>query len=194
MKLVQSFNCEHSRAYEILEALMQFIHVKPRLPGREKTYVTRDPLEIDPEMSREQIEEYLLSVRENNPVAGLAFHALRDVARAGWEPFMKAALERNPVAVSGAAEMSDEEVVRLLDEFDGESIYDGNRLAQPDEVWNFRRGDGLEKAICLANILKNRHPEQPVQIRCGNGRAELTCGAVSAAWDTAKGLSVELSI
>ncbi len=194
MKLVQSFNCEHSRAYEIMEALMQFIHVEPRLPGRDKQYVTAEPLNIDPEMDRQQIEEYLLSMRDRHPVAGLAFHALRDVARAGWEPFMKAALERNPVAVSGAAEMSDEEVVRLLDEFDGESIYDGNRLAQPDEVWNFRRGDGLEKAICLANILKNRHPEQPVQIRCGNGRAELTCGAVSAAWDTAKSLSVELSI
>ena len=26
------------------------------------------------------------------------------------------------------------------------------RIAQPDEVWNFQRGDGLEKAITLAYL------------------------------------------
>jgi hypothetical protein len=43
--------------------------------------------------------------------------------------------------------------------------YDGPvRLAQPDEVWNFRHGDGLEKAICLINILRNRFPEDQVTL------------------------------
>ena len=27
------------------------------------------------------------------------------------------------------------------------------RLALPDEVWNFRRGDGIEKAFLLADII-----------------------------------------
>ena len=37
------------------------------------------------------------------------------------------------------------------------SIYDGPaRLAQPDEVWNFRRGDGFEKALLVANVLRAR--------------------------------------
>ena len=34
-----------------------------------------------------------------------------------------------------------------------ESIYDGKRLALPDEVWNFRRGDGIEKALLLADFI-----------------------------------------
>ena len=32
-------------------------------------------------------------------------------------------------------------------------------MAQPDEVWNFGRGNGMEKAITMANILKNRDQE-----------------------------------
>jgi len=38
-----------------------------------------------------------------------------------------------------------------------ESIYDGNRLALPDEVVNFQRGDGIEKALTMMNIAKSRH-------------------------------------
>ena len=35
-----------------------------------------------------------------------------------------------------------------------ESIYDGaSRCATPDEVWNFSRGDGLEKCLLVANAL-----------------------------------------
>ena len=44
---------------------------------------------------------------------------------------------------------------RLLG-FGDESIYSGDRLAQPDEVWNFNTGDGLEKALTLVNIARNR--------------------------------------
>ena len=40
-----------------------------------------------------------------------------------------------------------------------ESIYDEpGRLAQPDEVWNYGRGDGPEKALLLANVLRARYP------------------------------------
>ena len=38
-----------------------------------------------------------------------------------------------------------------------ESIYDGNRLALPDEVVNFQRGDGIEKALTMVNVAKSRH-------------------------------------
>ncbi len=37
-----------------------------------------------------------------------------------------------------------------------ESIYDEERLATPDEVVNFGRGDGLEKALVMADVLKSR--------------------------------------
>ena len=38
-------------------------------------------------------------------------------------------------------------------------------LAQPDEVWNYSRGDGLEKALCMANILKNRFPDDTPELQ-----------------------------
>ena len=52
-----------------------------------------------------------------------------------------------------------------------ESIYDGpSRLAQPDEVWNYRTGDGLEKCLLAANILGG------TEIRLANGTAALMAG------------------
>jgi hypothetical protein len=38
-------------------------------------------------------------------------------------------------------------------------------MAQPDEVWNYGRGDGLEKALCLMNILKARFPHDAVSLK-----------------------------
>ena len=47
-----------------------------------------------------------------------------------------------------------------------DSIYEGEtRLAQPDEVWNFRSGDGIERLILLANLFRARHPETPGPFR-----------------------------
>jgi len=66
---------------------------------------------------------------------------------------VQAALTRNPVSCA-ALEKWPEEVVARLAALPNESIYDGpSRLAQPDEVWNFGRGDGLEKCLLAANIL-----------------------------------------
>ena len=44
------------------------------------------------------------------------------------------------------------------------SIYEGKRLAQPDEVANYQTGDGLEKAFLLANIIRFQNPEQDMRI------------------------------
>ncbi len=70
-----------------------------------------------------------------------------------WRPFIKAAVERNPVSFTDLNEKNNYEVYSMLKELPVESIYDGNRLALPDEVWNFRRGDGIEKAFLLADFL-----------------------------------------
>ncbi|MBW2647837.1 MAG: hypothetical protein JRE23_17035, partial [Deltaproteobacteria bacterium] len=40
----------------------------------------------------------------------------------------------------------------------------GKRLAQPDEVANYSKGDGLEKALLLANVIRQRNPEQDIKI------------------------------
>ena len=49
------------------------------------------------------------------------------------------------------------------------SIYDGKRLAQPDEVANFQTGDGIEKAFLLANIILNRGPREHIEIVAEKG-------------------------
>jgi hypothetical protein len=54
---------------------------------------------------------------------------------------------------------------------DSESIYDGpSRLAQPDEVWNFGTGDGLEKCLLAANAVGG------TEIRVNGGNAALMDG------------------
>jgi hypothetical protein len=52
------------------------------------------------------------------------------------------------------AGLPEAEALARIDALVGESIYDGtSRLAQPDEVWNFARGDGLEKCLLAANAV-----------------------------------------
>ena len=58
-----------------------------------------------------------------------------------------------------------------------ESIYDGpRRLAQPDEVWNYGHGDGLEKSVLLANILHSRMPDEEMFIEVYPDKAYLKVG------------------
>jgi hypothetical protein len=49
-----------------------------------------------------------------------------------------------------------------------DSIYDNKRLAQPDEVANYRTGDGLEKAFLLANVIHKKEPAQDMEIIAEN--------------------------
>ncbi len=144
--------------------LYDFVYLVPRLPGFEKDYVPSEPIRIPVGSSREQVIAYLESIRGSHPVADLAFYAYRDMSRCEWGPFMKAAIERSPVSIEMCKNSSDEQVVEWLEGMDTVSIYDGQRLAQPDEVANYRTGDGVEKAVTLANILRSRHPEKQILI------------------------------
>ena len=69
-----------------------------------------------------------------------------------------------------------------------ESIYDGNRLALPDETVNFRRGDGLEKAFTLANVLKHRNTSGKLEMECSGGKVILNTDAGKYTFDTLKKL------
>ena len=99
--------------------------------------------------------------------ADLAFYAGRYMDSCDWKPFLKAAFERNPVSVEFFREQELQTVYRELNQWPDESIYDGNRLALPDEVVNFRRGDGMEKALTLMNIAKSRHMEVSLEQHAG---------------------------
>lgn len=155
--------CPHSE--KILDDLLDYLKTVPRLPkmeGRKK--LESEPLILPTSEGRDAVIEYLESKRDSNETADLAFTAFRDLAKAPWKPFIKAAMERNPVSTSWAFGMEDQEVYTMLKSLEDESIYGGTRMAQPDEVWNFRRGNGMEKAITMANILKNRGTDTNLRI------------------------------
>jgi hypothetical protein len=155
-------------ARRFVDELADFVHIEANLPSLDKNFKPADPIEISVEQSREQIIDCLQEVRRSNPTADLAFYAYRDMETCDWAPFIKAALERNPVSLKMVDSMSAEEAHTWLEKMDNTSIYDGKRLAQPDEVANYKTGDGLEKAFLLANLIRQRNPEQDIKINVDN--------------------------
>jgi hypothetical protein len=90
-----------------------------------------------------------------------------------WLPFVKAAIERNPVSFTDLYEKNNYEVYTILKALPLESIYDNNRLALPDEVWNFQRGDGVEKAFLLAGFIIHKDNNSSVTITIDNEKVKL---------------------
>jgi hypothetical protein len=163
-------------AQRFVEELADFVHTEPKLPSADKEYVPASKIEIGIDWSREQIIDYLQKMRATNPVADLAFYAYRDMTNCDWMPFIKAAIERNPVSLKMTEDKSVDEVYKWLGSLDSESIYDDNRLAQPDEVADYRTGDGLEKVLLLANVLRQKMHSENIEINIDSNTAILKCG------------------
>ncbi len=151
---------------KVIQDLKRFCKTVPILPDPQKKWQDTPPLKLGNIKSAEDVIAKMKELRKTNSIADLAFTAYRDLKNSPWKPFLKAALERNPVSTGQAATMSVNDAFNKLCLFENSSIFPGkSRLAQPDEVWNFQRGDGLEKAICLFNILKNRYPDDLPQLK-----------------------------
>ncbi len=142
---------------EFMDDLRKFVHTVPHLPSSNKVFSTSHHVTISPFQSRDEIIAVLTGIRKHSVTADLAFYAGRQMDSCDWKPFLKAAFERNPVSVDFFREMEMDQVHSLLSAWPDESIYEGNKLAMPDEVVNYRRGEGIEKAITFANIAKSRH-------------------------------------
>ena len=151
-------------ADKLVEELAKFVHSEARLPGMDKNFVSVAPIQIEVGQSREEIVEYLRRLRDSSVTADLAFYSYRDVENSDWRPFVKAAIERNPMSIEKTNGKSIDEVYSWLAKMPGDSIYDGRRLAQPDEVANYETGDGLEKAFLLANVLLAKHPGREIEV------------------------------
>ena len=144
---------------EMAAEFASFSFIEPRLPRENKIQVSSVDLNaLEQCNSAQEVIDLLKPLRPQSELVELAFTAFRDIDDSSWEPFLMAALERNPVCIAETEDMDDDEVYSLLKSFSDESIYSGNRLAQPDEVYNFRTGDGAEKAICMWDILRSRYP------------------------------------
>lgn len=183
-RLAAELNCQCSASRDVVARLVAFARLEPKLPRREghTRFVATPPIELDPAWSREQMQAHLETLRGSHPVADLAFYAARDMARADWGPVLKAALERSPVCIAATKDLDDAGVVAALEALPDESIYGGSRVAQPDEVWNYGRGDALERALCLAAILKHRHPGRAMALRSGGGRVIFEAGDLRVDW------------
>lgn len=193
-KLVDELDCSHMRKNEIIASLFEFCYLEPKLPGDNKIFIKTEPINITNEMSREEIISYLESVRDKNQTVDLAFYAYRDFSRTDWRPFLKAAIERNPVSILACEKFNDEEVISIVENIPNQSIYDEFRVAQPDEVWNYQRGDGLEKAICLANILKNRNNNLNIDLNVEKDHVIININKKTITWPSNKGLKGNISL
>jgi hypothetical protein len=144
--------------------LKEFIKVEPRLPGLNKNFVKTVPLNIHPNQDREEIIDLIKKESSENEVALLTLYAYRQMDLTDWRPFIKAAIERNPVSLKAGGNRTASEVYHLIAGFPNGSIYDDVRLAQPDEVWNFSCGDGIEKAFLMANFLYNTFNKREITL------------------------------
>ncbi|UCG57441.1 MAG: hypothetical protein JSU70_21560 [Phycisphaerales bacterium] len=159
---------------QFVDRLADFVRTEPKLPSSDKNFLAGNSIDISPDQSRQEIVSYLRSKRRSNVTADLAFYAYRDMESCDWVPFVKAAVERNPVSVAMLDSMSLDEAYSWLQQMPDDSIYDGKRLAQPDEAANYKTGDGLEKAFVLANLIRQRNPEHDVEIVSNDERVTVS--------------------
>ena len=172
----QTQGCECANMQELFKELKLFLETEPRLPEAEqKEFVPMPLLDIHPDQSREEISDYLLkkALEERHPVAVLSLYAYRDMEHTDWKPFIKAAMERSQGCSKETEASAWEEVVQRVGQMPEDSIYAGNRIAQPDETWNFGTGDGLEKAFLLWNIFQARNPEAEGRLDISEGKVRL---------------------
>jgi hypothetical protein len=169
----------------------KFVHLVPRIPSENKNFSLLRYFAISPLSSREEIIASVSSMRATNPSADLAFYAGRFMDTCDWKPFFKAVFERNPVSIAYFKDKSLEEIYAELGSWHDESIYEGKRLSLPDEVVNYKRGDGLEKAITLANILKSRQ-QGDLHLHAGGTLAKVKGPGFTYEFETGKNLELSL--
>ncbi len=178
---------------KFVDGLADFVHCEPKLPSTEKNYLSCPPIEIGIDWTREQIIDYLQKLRGQSVTADLAFYAYRDMETCDWLPFLKAAIERSPVSLVMTESMPLDVVYAMLKKMNNVSIYDGKRLAQPDEVANYRTGDGFEKALLLANCIHKRLPNENLDISV-NGNSVVLKGAGEYRFESSKGLKKQVRV
>ncbi len=159
--------------HDMFREISEFIFIEPQIPAVNKNYLNTALLNISTEQSRSEIIELISSQREHSAMALLSLYVYRDMDKIDWLPFIKAAVERNPVCNTELNCWESSDVYKILKEMPEESIYDSNRLALPDEVWNFRRGDGIEKALLLADFIHMKDNSSVITIKADAKKVKL---------------------
>ena len=159
---------------EMFREIADFIHIEPQIPSFNKKYLSTKQLNITIENTRKEIIDLIKVQSESSLTALLSLYVYREMDKIDWLPFIKAAVERNPVCYTDLSGKDISEVYKILKNMPEESIYDDNRLALPDEVWNFGRGDGVEKALLLADYLHMENKSAAISIHIDSGNVVLS--------------------
>ena len=179
---------------EMFIELNGFLSINPKIPDSDKNFILSDRLDITTDSSREAITDLIKSQRDNSETALLALYVYRQMDLIDWHPFVKASIERNPVSFTDLYEKNNYEVYSLLKELPIDSIYDGNRLALPDEVWNFKCGDGIEKAFLLADFILHKDKSSSVSITIDGKQVLLSSGGHDFHFISKKNLKKSIQI
>ena len=173
---LNTFSTEHTDCVrKMFIDIREFTITEPQLPLPDKDFETEVYPDILITDSREEIIRKVRALAGQSEIALLSLYAYRDMAHTDWRPFIKAAIERNPVCHAHLSGKSPEEIYEIVDKLKNKSVYDDGRMAQPDEVWNFGRGDGSEKAFLMADGLIHNDPATEVSITLFDGTATLHC-------------------
>lgn len=174
--------------------LSAFLNVQPKLPSMHKHFIPDETLNIGVHMSRQEIMDLITEKSVDHEVALLSLYTYRQMDKIDWKPFIIAALDRNPVSLENLKELEPEAVYDLISAMPDESIYDGQRLAQPDEVWNFGRGDGIEKALMLANYLFNIKKQEGIGLFVNKDKVTLEAAGAIYSFVSAKNLVKQINL
>jgi hypothetical protein len=150
--------------HEMFKDLSAFISTDPKLPDDNKNYIISSVPQISVNDGREKIIHSIINHTGVSELSLLTLYVYRQMDKIDWFPFVKAAIERNPVCLNDLNKKSIKEVYEILLQLPDKSIYDHKRLALPDEVWNFRRGDGIEKALLMADVIIQKENTATVSI------------------------------
>ena len=179
---------------EMFKELELFISTSPRLPDGSRNFRISPVPDISISDSRETIFGKILKLAPSSEAMLLVMYVFRQMDLIDWRPFLKAAIERNPVCFIDLKGRSVTEGFDIIKGLSEESIYGGPRLALPDEVWNFHRGDGIEKAILLADFIKSKDPESDLEIQVNNKDVDLNYKGNTFHFISRKGLRKSIKI
>ncbi|MBE0678730.1 MAG: hypothetical protein IH592_08190, partial [Bacteroidales bacterium] len=180
LKVIESeftelFPTEHNDCLKrMFSDIRDFTVTEPRLPSPDRDFVSEPYPEISVTDSRDEVIRKVRELSAVSEMALLSLYAYRDMEMTGWKPFVKAAIERNPVCHEALAGRSADEIFAIIGRLKNKSVYDSGRMAQPDEVWNFGRGDGAEKAFLMADALIHNDPEAEILVSLRDTTATLS--------------------
>jgi hypothetical protein len=164
------------------------------LPDAEKRYSTTIIPDITTESTRDEICSEIIKKADESELCMLTLYAYREMDLIDWLPFVKAAIERNPVCLTDLNGKDIKAVYEIIAALPNESIYDNKRLSLPDEVWNFGRGDGVEKAFLLADFIRMTDGSANISIEVHHKDVKVTCKGHDYLFSSEKGLKKRIEI